>query len=650
MEAFFFTLCALLVGFLCPIQAAAGATITLSGSDIPTSISLHHAAHTDSNGHYVAYESSTTRTSTSETDTSSSRSFYTTTSESYTPIVGSQSTSTVTANETTLSGNVTATETSREPLPTNTRPCNGYPEFCARSYGNITQVAAHNSPFVRPGNIASNQELEVITQLNDGIRMLQFQTHYMNGTVYLCHSSCDLLNAGTLESYLKKVAEWLKANPYDVLTILIGNGDFIKATNFTAPIESSGLIDHVFTPKKPTLALDEWPTLSEIILSGKRAVVFMDYEANQRDVPYILDEFAHMWETPFSPTDRNFPCDVQRPPGLNEADARKRMYMANHNLNLEISIAGTTILVPNSVLLNETNAVSGFGSIGAMGGNCTEKWGRPPNFLLVDYYNVGNVNGSVFQVAAKLNNVTYNGKCCGRTTSLASSTVFSGLRTIYTLRIGWDVDQGKNTPATPSTQLQATFFSTNMQLATCNILGPWQAAERFPGRVSRYLQLYHGSNRQTFQAAVYTMPLPILSKLWPGAPVTSEKAPSQSFLRRRPAIPHRILHSLIYLPAFVMLLLVQIANVSNKPVLRDIYFLKIDLSNIIPLTVPNAVLINSIARTIGLHDFYQVGLWNFCEGYGDGSGITRCSKPKATYAFNPVEIITSELLAGATSQ
>lgn len=291
------------------------------------------------------------------------------------------------------------------------------------------------------GCVSSHPQL---TDIRSNPLVVQFQTHFVNGTIYLCHSSCDLLNAGTLESYLKKVAEWLKANPYDVVSLLIGNGDFIKAMNFTAPIQSSGLIDHVFTPKKPSLALDEWPTLSEIILSGKRAVIFMDYEANQGDVPYILDEFAHIWETPFSPTDRNFPCDVQRPPNLNEADARKRMYMANHNLNLEISIAGATILVPNFVLLNETNAVSGFGSLGAMAGNCTgiiffsfvcvyvlisltEKWNRPPNFLLVDYYNVGNVNGSVFQVAAELNNVTYNGKCCGRTTSLASGSVFSGL-------------------------------------------------------------------------------------------------------------------------------------------------------------------------------------------------------------------------------
>lgn len=44
-------------------------------------------------------------------------------------------------------------------------------------------------------------------------------------------------------------------------------------------------------------------------------------------------------------------------------------------------------------------------------------WNRPPNFLLVDYYNYGNFNGSVFGVAAQMNNVTYNGECCGSTSA-----------------------------------------------------------------------------------------------------------------------------------------------------------------------------------------------------------------------------------------
>ena len=103
----------------------------------------------------------------------------------------------------------------------------------------------------------------------------------------------------------------------------------------------------------------------------------------------------------------------------------------------------------------------------------------------------------------------------------------------------------------------------------------------------------------------------------------------------------------LYLVSTVFLILVEIGNTSNLPVIRDTYFLRIGLANIIPEAVPNALFINSIARSIGLHDFYQVGLWDFCEGY-IGEGITYCSKPKTLYWFNPVEIILSELLAGAS--
>ncbi|KAJ5576473.1 hypothetical protein N7535_003399 [Penicillium sp. DV-2018c] len=117
--------------------------------------------------------------------------------------------------------------------------------------------------------------------------------------------------------------------------------------------------------------------------------------------------------------------------------------------------------------------------------------------------------------------------------------------------------------------------------------------------------------------------------------------------RQSTVLWHRLFRSLLYLIAWIFLLLVVIGNIADKPVLRSTYFLYLDLSNIIPISVPNAVLINSIAQTIGLHDFYTVGLWNFCEGY-DNQGITFCSKPKTLYAFNPVDIILSELLSGAT--
>ena len=116
----------------------------------------------------------------------------------------------------------------------------------------------------------------------------------------------------------------------------------------------------------------------------------------------------------------------------------------------------------------------------------------------------------------------------------------------------------------------------------------------------------------------------------------------------RKTLTHRLLRSFLHLIAWIFLVLVVIGSVSDHPVVRNTYFLKINLANIIPISVPNATLLNSIARTIGLHDFYQVGLWNFCEGY-ENTGITRCSQPQALYSFNPVHILLNELLAGATS-
>lgn len=246
---------------------------------------------------------------------------------------------------------------------------------------------------------------------------VQFQTHYNSSdeTVYLCHTSCELLNAGTLEAYLTTVVGWLQQNPYEVITILMGNSDVIEIQNYTEPVTNSGLINYVYTTPEIPMPLESWPTLGEMILTNQRVVLMLDYQANQTAIPWLLDEFSQMWETPFSPTDRDFPCTAQRPPNRPKSIREDRMYMTNHNLNVPIALAGISLDVPAYTLLNETNAVSGFGSVGRAVDNCTTMWNRPPSYLLVDYYNVGNFNGSVFQVAATANNVTYlRSSCCGK--------------------------------------------------------------------------------------------------------------------------------------------------------------------------------------------------------------------------------------------
>jgi hypothetical protein len=110
-----------------------------------------------------------------------------------------------------------------------------------------------------------------------------------------------------------------------------------------------------------------------------------------------------------------------------------------------------------------------------------------------------------------------------------------------------------------------------------------------------------------------------------------------------------LITSILLAISVIFLIIVEVGNTGKGKVRSSIYFLRLDLSNIIPASVPDAVFTNSFAQTVGLHDFYTVGLWNFCEGY-NGEGVTDCSKPKTLYWFNPVEIIVNELIAGATGK
>lgn len=330
--------------------------------------------------------------------------------------VSSESTITGTPTDatTTMVGN--ATETSSSSAPVNTQPCNGHVDFCSRKYSNVTVVGTHNSPFVRPGNSASNQELDVTVQLNDGVRFLQAQIQYpSNSTVpHFCHTSCDVLDAGPITDWLTKVAKWVDSHPYEVVTILLGNGNYSTPGEYEPYIRKSGILKYVYEAPYLPMALEDWPTLENMIIRGKRVVMFMDYNADQEKYPWLLDEFSQMWETPFDPLDRDFPCTVQRPPDLSDKDARNRLYLMNHNLNAEFNIFSIQLLVPAVSLLNDTNAVDGYGSLGLAANNCRSDWGRPPKVLNVDYYNYGNFPGSVFQVAAHVNNVSYDrDQCCG---------------------------------------------------------------------------------------------------------------------------------------------------------------------------------------------------------------------------------------------
>lgn len=188
-------------------------------------------------------------------------------------------------------------------------------------------------------------------------------------------------------------------NQFSVVTTLFTNSDSIDVSEIGKIFESSGIKDVSYTPSSATVS--NWPTISDLKKSGKRVVNFMDYHADFNKVPYIIDEFSHIWEDGYNAVTNDFPCTKDRGDGEGE----NFMYLHNHFLDKKDTVFGTTYFTPDVEKLGTTNGKSGKGSLGESLDTCAKVNNHYPNFILVDYYSHG--NGSVFEVAAQANGISY---------------------------------------------------------------------------------------------------------------------------------------------------------------------------------------------------------------------------------------------------
>ncbi|KAI5304970.1 hypothetical protein KEM56_005580 [Ascosphaera pollenicola] len=204
-------------------------------------------------------------------------------------------------------------------------------------------------------------------------------------------------NAGPLKTLLERLDSWLIQNPNEVVTLLFTQGQRFDVETLDRVFQSTDITQRAYVP--PTnpapLPFDKWPTLGDLIASGKRLIVFIDYNANTASVPYLLNEFDYFFETPFSPTDSLFrSCDIQRPPNTT---ADGKLYIVNHNLNKRLG--HKNLLIPDWRHAIRTNSMKGAGSIGGHASRCYRMHGRRPNVILLDYV----MQGQVMQSQEMLN-------------------------------------------------------------------------------------------------------------------------------------------------------------------------------------------------------------------------------------------------------
>lgn len=308
--------------------------------------------------------------------------------------------------------------------------CNNSPDLCSRAYNNITYLGAHDSPFLRNEetsfSTSGNQYYNTTVQLDAGVRLLTAQVHKANGSGtaawHLCHSSCSLLDAGTLESWLSEIKTWMDANTHDVVTVLLVNSDNAPTSDLGSIFSSSGLDKLAYTPPSSSVIPQTWPTLDALIGNNTRLMTFVASLSGgaSSSYPYLMDEFTFIFENDFeTASPSNFSCNPNRPTSLSTPSAAAqsgRMFLQNHFL-YQTQLFG--IQSPNETYANVTNGPTGEGSLGVALDNCTSVYSKPANYVLVDFFNVGPAMDSVDRV----NGVT--GAVTGRKSVSAQALVQS---------------------------------------------------------------------------------------------------------------------------------------------------------------------------------------------------------------------------------
>ncbi len=303
--------------------------------------------------------------------------------------------------------------------------CNGHVQLCDRPFDQVAFPASHNSMSAadEPGWFLAEQPTSLVNSLNDGIRVFLIDTWYgqkstSGGVVtaprslaraqseftdgqasdltvaeqrtierlrkdknlgpekpFMCHTLCEL-GATDLLAQMQGLEQWMQANPREVVTLFIQ--DAVTPADTAAVLEQAGLTKFAYVHD----AGAPWPTLGEMVDSGKRLLVLMENEGGGQRYPYLHQGFDLVADTGFTyESVEDFDCKPNRGP------ADPDLFLVNHWLS------GFTSLVSGAQKANAAEV------LGERVQQCRDERGQIPNFVAVNWYN----QGQLLEVVDELN-------------------------------------------------------------------------------------------------------------------------------------------------------------------------------------------------------------------------------------------------------
>ena len=204
--------------------------------------------------------------------------------------------------------------------------------------------------------------------------------------MYLCHSFCEL-GATPLQSVLEDIHTFLVANPGAVLVVV--NQDYVTPEDFVEAVKDAGVAEFAYTGP----VNGEWPTLREMVDSGRRVVFLAENEAGGAPW-YHLAYDGITEETPYAfkkVVQLTSSADLAATCSKNRGAAGSPIFLLNHWI--------TTDPLP---LPSQADEVNAYDALLKRARDCQRIRKHLPNLVAVNFY----LRGEVFRVVDTLNRLS----------------------------------------------------------------------------------------------------------------------------------------------------------------------------------------------------------------------------------------------------
>lgn len=256
--------------------------------------------------------------------------------------------------------------------------CNGLDILCDKKYNEVSYLTTHNAyNSVEDGFYLPNQNYNITSQLNAGVRALMIDVYNEHGTNMVYHALSDL-GSLSFNQVLFDIKTFLALNPNEIVTIILEN--YSTANLIENSLEAFNLLPYLYEHQYG----NEWPTLQELIDVNTRLVIFSDTDDANPEQAWFHYLWDYAVETHYANTSiQDFSCF------FNRGDPNNDLFIFNHFLNHPILGTG----VPDEAEIINANPFFINRLI-----DCMNEVNKFPNFITVDFFDLGECNDVVNQM------------------------------------------------------------------------------------------------------------------------------------------------------------------------------------------------------------------------------------------------------------